>query len=67
MKDGGAAFVGIDMVNNGGYEFSSGMTLRDWFAGQVISGLLYDTIDTRMASRQAYRFADAMLEEREKE
>ena len=49
-----------------------GMTLRDWFAGQALAGLLAHsdndeteaTSDT--ASRWAYEYADAMLAERTK-
>ena len=42
---------------------SGGMSLRDWFAGQAASGLQGDPVD---AAEWAYRFADAMLAEREK-
>lgn len=41
---------------------SDGMSLRDWFAGQALAGLLankYDVPDS--AAFQAYRFADALL------
>ena len=57
---------------HGGY--SSGMTMRDWFAGQALYGLLagnHEVISngqpskTAMAlSYSAYWFADAMLEAR---
>jgi hypothetical protein len=57
---------------------SDGMTLRDWFAGQII-GTIYRELEkcnrnipaneaytiTEMAG-EAYRVANAMMEEREK-
>ena len=52
-----------------------GMTLRDWFAGQALAGLVGTTAadggdflhgdGMRIAERYAYAFADAMLEARE--
>lgn len=40
-----------------------GMTLRDWFAGQVVAGLpVHHTADA--AARWAYEVADAMLKAR---
>ena len=63
-KTGGAAFPSE-------YEmFSSGMTLRDYFAGQALPGLMPHYIGTgekydRLAA-EAYKIAHAMLEEREK-
>jgi len=45
-----------------------GMTLRDWFAGQALAGLLAHASgeDPHKAPEMAYRLADAMLAEREK-
>ena len=49
----------------------SGMSLRDWFAGQALAGIA-DTAKLKMSddysacARFAYAFADAMLAEREK-
>jgi hypothetical protein len=59
------------------YTHSPGMTLRDWFAGQAVVGLLtahhtaisYPT-STRFAedaAKVAFIFADAMLAERRKQ
>jgi len=47
-----------------------GMTLRDWFAGQMMAAMatpLYGKEGIhRMTAEACYRFADAMLEAREK-
>jgi hypothetical protein len=50
---------------------SSGMTLRDWFAGQVLRGFISDP-DVRLndesipqIAKTCYEMADAMLEARE--
>ena len=55
-------------------DFSHGMTLRDWFAGQALAGMLaFDgysspVTDKRITSEifadSAYELADAMLKER---
>jgi len=53
---------------------SPGMTLRDWFAGQAINGMLANglgpnsqwTDDPPSAARWAYEIADAMIAERKK-
>ena len=57
-----------------------GMTLRDWFAGQALAGILSgphaeelakvmeqdDTARSPVVAILSYKFADAMLAEREK-
>ena len=47
---------------------SSGLSVRDWFAGMALQGLLSN--DSRMpwatAASEAYEYADAMIEERKK-
>jgi hypothetical protein len=45
-----------------------GMTLRDWFAGQALAGLLSTTGDgpAERYAKASYEVADAMLAEREK-
>lgn len=49
-----------------GYEIPA-MTLRDYFAGQAISGIMTDDDwDENIVARSAYAIADAMLAEREK-
>jgi hypothetical protein len=74
-KDGGPAFPREAYVNPNGTTIrtgSDGMSLRDWFAGQALTGILgpnYDwfTSGDRTGSRAheaayfAYSLADAML------
>ena len=56
--------------HHSGYGLHTGMTLRDWFAGQALVGLLAFSpddcdadgqVDSRLAADQAYRYADALL------
>jgi hypothetical protein len=65
-NDGGPAFPSGE---NGIYAMRSGMTLRDWFAGQVLAGLLADGDfhSADGAAACAYEYADAMLAERDKD
>jgi hypothetical protein len=57
--DGGDAFANV---------YQRGMRLRDWLAGQALTGLLADGVgvlnvgrDVERVARLAYQFADAML------
>ena len=43
---------------------NEGMSLRDWFAGQALAGLAHNQDDWNSAAMLAYKWADAMLEER---
>jgi hypothetical protein len=43
-----------------------GMSLRDWFAGQALAGIVVHTTEITAASIMAYKAADAMLLERDK-
>lgn len=66
-NDGGPAFSTDARAWSQGY---SGMSLRDWFAGKALPRLSSDTLYdnwSKMAAKQAYLWADAMLAEREKE
>lgn len=69
---GGPAFPAnhFDLADN-----EHGMTLRDWFAGMALQGMLasHDVCDSEtevinfnVISELSYGYADAMLEEREK-
>lgn len=78
IDDGGQAFPvpGLSDLPNGDFIHpSTGMSLRDWFAGQMIAGLsrhafgMSDAELPKEASRCAafsYAVADAMIEERAK-
>lgn len=48
-----------------------GMTLRDWFAGQALAGILAADPSSMMGyddvARSAWALADAMMKERERE
>lgn len=64
--DGGHAFPHDGGAGN------EGMTLRDWFAGQALAGMMADPnvrVDAetnRVIARQSYDLADAMIEARQK-
>jgi hypothetical protein len=59
------AFPAKPYEANGHITYQEGMTLRDWFAGQLISGIMARQYSepTRHAAI-AYEYADAMLAER---
>ncbi len=67
QKDnGGPAFPSLAGPLSTG---QTGMTLRDWFAGQALMGLMADpgvTSSHQIVAGACYRFADAMIEERSK-
>ena len=64
--DGGPAFPrppgrfdGVDLLDQ------QGMSLRDWFAGQALMGILSaPVVPDEPRAVLAYRYADAMLEAR---
>jgi len=83
MKDGGPAFptpsghARVKDYHAGHGEFEktvavceSGMSLRDYFAGQTLTGILANAADPRecydVYADRAYQMADAMLAAREK-
>lgn len=68
-SDGGPAFP-IEMT---GTPYAPGMTLRDWFAGQALIGLLSNpnhqvgTVTFERIGQDAYKFAYAMIAARDEE
>lgn len=67
-KDGGCAFPNDGQWANGRSE--GGMSLRDWFAGKVVTGLIAcngRTSTNEVLAKGAYEIADAMIAERAKE
>jgi hypothetical protein len=67
MKDGGPAFPRTGSVSPIDLAPQSGMSLRDYFAAAALQALIaldYHDLDT--PAERAYRYADRMLEEREK-
>ena len=71
-KDGGGAFpqFSLNPVSDGATLLAAtgGMTLRDWFAGQALAGIIAQTPTAESAAlfaREAYVAADAMLAARE--
>ena len=70
QNDGGPAFP---VPNDANVNQQEGMTLRDWFAGQALPGILSssgcklfreDEIAQHELAEYAYRLADAMLKAR---
>ena len=65
---GGQAFPAFSQDCQGHIEREQiGMTLRDYFAGQVLSGMLSNGYNQNFANVDAYKIADAMIAERNKE
>lgn len=68
FNDGGPAYP-VNDDSDGGLHRHSGMTLRDWFAGMALQGLIASSVITDITCKQyagcAYRHADAMLKARE--
>ena len=61
MKDGGSAFpVGQPYAAPA----DRGMTLRDWFAGQALTGLIDRSIGADWLAVTAYEIADEMMKAR---
>lgn len=72
-NDGGPAFPHAAPYKDGGRIDTWGMSLRDYFAGQALIGLMADNptlatypTDAAPLAAVAYRYADAMLAERSK-
>lgn len=78
VDNGGPAFPmasGPEARVNEATHCNEGMSLRDWFAGQAIAGILANAGEyggvslpaDEKAAQWVYRYADAMLAERNKE
>lgn len=74
-KDGGPAFPvevddeGAGLQTSSFSGWATGMSLRDYFAGQALTGILRAVSGAREpigVAELAYKMADAMLAEREK-
>lgn len=75
QDNGGAAFPRYayshsDKDGVSYYDVSGGMSLRDWFAGQALAGMLSNCDESGLngwgglydpAAKEAYNFADALL------
>jgi hypothetical protein len=71
INDGGPAFprpasqFKLNQSTHQAFPYN-GMTLRDWFAGQALAGMLANPDSwTGAGGVMAYRYADAMLKARE--
>ena len=66
-KDGGPAYPTMTEVRTGAAVYK-GMTLRDWLAGQALTGIVSVSGNgPDEVARQCYAYADAMLEARKAE
>ena len=63
-KDGGPAFPVAFRMNDKQVILENGISVRDYFAGKALAGLLAsgeDSIDAETNAHDAYIIADAML------
>ncbi len=70
-KTGGPAFPskGLAVATDDRAQDRDGMTLRDWFAGQALLGMVGsdgEPVGFNAVASQCYKYADAMLVERAK-
>lgn len=59
INDGGSAFPRTSESN------LTGMSLRDWFAGQALHSISPGPFNAEVCAKRAYEMADAMLQQRE--
>ena len=69
-KDGGPAFPRPTSTDEhehlcNVYQDQSGMSLRDWFAGQALAAFDWKRSDLEDVALECYQMADAMIAERE--
>lgn len=65
-KDGGSAFLPSMPIAGGGTLDMTGLTVRDYFAGQYLAGNCWLQGTAEEHAKDAYAVADAMLAERAK-
>ena len=72
-NNGGPAFPYRDEDGEGGFDQYSGISMRDWFAGQALNGIIAhpgmepDDASKKGCAMLAYEYADAMIAERNKQ
>ena len=69
IKNGGPAFPFVIIDGNEARVVSTGITARDYFAAAALQGMLASSGSNTMSERDAawaYKYADALLKEREK-
>ena len=70
IKDGGSAFPGLFIEDDYGAGYS-GMSIRDYFAAKALSGMMSrkdsDGWTQSEIASDCYKYADAMIKERERE
>ena len=71
MNDGGPAFP-LPCSSGSGVRYCDGMTLRQWYAGMALQGLLSSIGDVAMpnyngTAQKALNYADALLAQESKE
>jgi len=69
VDDGGSAFPRPKMATDYDQDMPQGMSLRDWFAGQALTGVIADcvnetTFQPDVIAKRAYAVAEALLKAR---
>lgn len=59
--EGGPAFPGMNAYPDSHNDPTRGMSLRDWFAGQALIGLVANAHPSEDVALRAYFYADAMI------
>ena len=52
-------------ITAGQQVYANGLTMRDWFAGQALTGMDLDAATPSQHAAWAYQIANAMMRERE--